>query len=168
MTNRRNDEEFDARLMQRLDKQDDDALPENDEDAAELIAMQRALSSYREQSLDWAEKRSAAMPSPLPPTSPRAAWRQAPRWALGMATLCACLVGGAAYTHHQAMRTQTAAAALPAAPTQQALAADNQLLSSVDDALRGAATPSEQELGLTDELLGDRAQTRRHAQQRSN
>ena len=171
-----NDDEFEKELMQRLaaEQKGEDELSAAEaletDDAADLQAMEGALGSYRAQSLDWAEQKSAAMPSPLPKgaRTNRPAWLQAPQWALGTAAFCACLAGGALYNHHQNTLLEQAAITLPAAPTQQALAADNQLLSSVDEALSGSVAPSERELGLTDDVLGDRAQTRHPAQPRSN
>lgn len=160
------DEDFDAKLMRRL-AAEDETVTNADTDAAEvaeLRAMEHALRSYRAESLDWAKQRSATMPSPLPPgaRADRPAWLQAPQWVLGTVAFCACVVGGAMYTHHQATLLERAAAALPNAPTQEALAVDNQLLSSVDDAI----APTEQELGLTNDLLNERAQTRQNVQQR--
>ncbi len=168
----REDEEFEAKLMQRLRAEEDadDGAPVADDDADEMVALTEALRSYRTETLHWAEQRSAAMPSPLPPgaRAHRAAWLQAPQWALGTVALCTCVVGGAMYTRHQATLAENASVSLPNAPTQQALAADNQLLFLVDTAVRNPVEPSEQELGLTDSAMGERVQTHRHAQQRDN
>ena len=149
-----NDDEFERRLLQRLgsadrDMADDDehAAAAGDRDAADLLAMREALESYRDQSLHWAGQRSAAMSPPV--VRRRAAWLDAPQWALGTAAFCACVVGGALYTHHQAVMLQQAAVALPPAPTHEALLADNELLSSVDSALRSSVAPTAGELGLT-------------------
>ncbi len=176
-----NDDDFERELLRRLDTFDDafddaangkqdvtdaqDAAADAD-DAADLVAMSAALHSYRDRSLDWAEQRSAAMPSPLPPRA--TGWLAAPQWALGTVAFCGCVVGAALYTHHQAALVDQAAAVLPAAPTQQVLAADNDLLTSVDDALRDSVAPTEQQLGLEDTLAGDRASKRYAAAQRSN
>ncbi len=154
MTELMSDEEFERRLMERLGGADRNgandtahAAEAGSGDAADLLAMTEALESYRERSLHWAAQRSAAMP---PPAVPRhAAWLDAPQWALGTVAFCACVVGGALYTHHQAAVLQQAAVALPAAPTQEALLADNELLSSVDHALRSSVAPTAGELGLT-------------------
>lgn len=137
------------------------------EEPADLLEISEALRSYREQSLEWAHLRSATMPVPVP--GRLALWLAAPQWALGTVAFCACVVGGALYTHHQAALVQQAAAALPAQQTEQALAEDNELLSSVNTALRESVAPTEQELGLTDEGLdGERAQERQAVQQRTN
>ena len=174
---REREDDLEMRNPKRLDERGE-TLPVagkgcNDDDAdltAIDTAIDEALASYRAESLDWAEQRSARMPSPLPAGSRThvPAWLRAPQWVLGTVALCGCVMGGAVYAHHQATLAEDAAMALPAAPTNQALAADNELLSSVDHALSGPVTPTEQELGLTDGSLGERAQMRRHAQPSSN
>lgn len=171
------EEEFDRKLMHCLAAgEKDEPLLEAEElegvgedDAADLLGMQEALGTYRTHLLNWSEERSATLPSPLAPGARRTpAWLQSPQWVLGTVAFCVCVVGGALYTHHQNTLLEQAALALPDAPTQQALTADNQLLSSVDDALRGSAAPGEQELGLTDDSLTNRAQTRHPDASRTN
>ena len=155
----KNDDSFDRMLLSGSD------VP--DEEPSELLEISDALRSYREQSLEWAHVRSATMPAPVPGRLAR--WLAAPQWALGTVAFCACVVGGALYTHHQAVLVQQAAAVLPAEQTEQALAEDNELLSSVNAALRGSVAPTERELGLTEEgLNGERAQERQAVQQRTN
>ncbi len=173
MANVMDDDNFERTLMERLDESRGVAGEEEacnllgaENDDAELFAMRDALRSYREQSLDWAQQRSAAMPSPLP--ARQSGWLVAPQWALGTAAFCACVVGAALFTHHQAVLVQQAAAVLPAAPTQQALSEDNELLSSVDLALRSSVSPTEQELGLSQVLDANRAQKRRAVQQHTD
>ena len=172
MLSEREDEDFEAKLARRLLVGDDDAEDtlRADSDTADVTAMTEALRSYRAEALDWAEQRSATMPSPLPPgeRARRDVWWQAPQWALGTVALCGCVIGGALYTHHQATLVENAAAVLPMAPTPEALVADNQLLSLVDTAVHVSVEPSEQELGLTNNPMGKRVQTHRHAQQREN
>lgn len=167
MTSERNDEEFDAKLSHRLAAEDGapTAAGSDEEEAVDLERVQTALRRYRAESLEWAQQRSATMPSPLPAgaRADRPAWLQAPQWVLGTAAFCACVVGGTVYTHHQATLLERAAAVLPNAPTQQALAIDNELLSSVDDALCGSIAPTEQELGLTNDPLNEEVQPGRDA-----
>ncbi len=155
---RKNDDDFDCLLASGSDAGDDYA--------AEAMEMRDALRSYREQSLEWAQKRSVTMPVPVPHRLDR--WLAAPQWALGTAAFCACVVGGALYTHHQAVLVQQQAAVLPVQQTEQALADDNELLLSVNAALRGSVAPTERELGLTEELDSERAQKRRAVQQHTN
>ncbi len=158
--------------MADFDKNRDDLDPtlrsndEQDGETAELLELSDALRSYREESLEWAYQRSATMPAPAP--GRLAQWLAAPQWALGTVAFCACVVGGALYTHHQAALVQQAAAVLPAQQTEQAVAEDNELLSSVNAALRGSVAPTERELGLTDELDSERAQQRQAVQQHTN
>lgn len=138
----------------------------NPADAVELAALANALGSYRRQSLEWAQQRSAAMPPPV--VHARPAWLDAPQWALGTIGFCACVIGGALYTHHQATLSQQAAVALPAAPSSQLVAQDNELMLLVDDALRNQGSPTEQDLGLNDGLANSRAQQRHAAPQQTN
>ncbi len=161
------DEEFNELLRKRLQNTNGD--PEIDEkseaellseeEEADLAIMRDALSSYKAESLAWAEQWSAAMPPPRP-NAVVSLWDRAPRWALAGVAVSACAVAALTFTH-----TATPAATRVAlAPTAQVLAADNQLLSSVDDALtRGSSTPSAQELGLSaTDLLIDANSTQRH------
>ncbi len=123
----------------------DPLLLDADEDL-DLETLQGALQSYKAETLQWAEQRSAAMAVPH-----LGSWARSPRWALASMLLVACGVGMVLAVHPA---DETAAVAV-AAPTAQALAEDERLLQSVDAALIGSgAAPTAEELGLTQTRAG--------------
>lgn len=133
------------------DLEEDEFGEDGDEDAGapgyrkdDLVMMHAALESYRDESLRWAERRSATMPA----LKPASRWFHAPQWAVAATAVVALAVTGVFYTQHLHAPADITTAAT--APTQQALAVDNELLSSVDQALSGSVAPTEQDLGLTE------------------
>ena len=122
-----------------------DPLLLDQEDGSDLLVLHDALKIYKMETLQWAEKKSAAMPTP------RAGWARSPRWALTSVALLACGLSAVLHVFPVADPPTVAVAA----PTAQALADDEQLLQSVDAALSGVgAAPTEEELGLTQTRSG--------------
>ena len=154
----RNDDHFDERLHDRLatgaafsdesseNEIDSDLVLDPDEDdAADLALMHEALGSYKSETLRFAEQQSAAMPAPRVNRA-LALWDSTPRWVVASAAVLALGFSTVFVTHRT---TEPAPLAMAAAPTAQALADDNQLLLSVNEALTANVAPSEQDLGLT-------------------
>jgi negative regulator of sigma E activity len=104
---------------------------------AEVQAMVAALRSYRTETLARAERRSATLPS-LAARAKTNRWAAVPQWSLAAVAVMAVAVGvvrfagyGAAPDAAHAVATSSAQAT-----SDDEIAADNQLLNSIDEALR--------------------------------
>jgi hypothetical protein len=128
----------------------------NQEDA-ELHALRAALGSYRSETLLWAERRSAVQPSLVAAAQRNRFWAAVPQWSLAAVAAVTVATGIVHFTGNPGDRS--AAAPMPAtasAPAQalhatQAdadIAADNQLLSSIDQALTYRPVSPADEFGL--------------------
>lgn len=118
---------------------------------AEAGAFKSALSSYRADSLVWAERRSAAMPSLLPSVRRsgfHVAW---PQWTLAAVAVMTMVVAG---VHVNTASQDTAAVDTSAAITRtvdatpEQIADDNVLLGSIDAAVHAGAGLPVNALGL--------------------
>ena len=112
----------------------------NDADA-EVVALRSALRSYRTETLQWAERRSSTQPSLRPAARRSRVWAAVPQWSLAAVAVISIAAGAVhVYDRPDAGEETTAAAdvtpAGSAARTSEAdIAADNELLSSIDQAL---------------------------------
>ena len=120
---------------------------------AEADAFKRAVSSYRAESLLWAERRSAAMPSLLPSVR-RSGFRAAlPQWTLAAVAVMTMVAAG---VHFNTASQDTAAVEAPAAivrtadatATPEQIAHDNVLLGSIDAAVHAGSGLPVNALGL--------------------
>lgn len=128
-----------------LDRAEGDG-DDNEESLADAAFFREAMQSYRSESLEWAQRRSAVMPVPRPASF--WSWSQrTPGLVAGTAAL-ALLVGAVSVRQHRVAGAGSNGVAF-VQPSSQTLASDNLLLSSVDSALEQDPVPTEQELGLT-------------------
>jgi negative regulator of sigma E activity len=109
-------------------------------DDSELAELKAALRSYRTETLDWAERRSATQPS-LVSRARESRWAAVPQWSLAAVAILAVTAGVVHFAGYGAEDVAPAAAPVTAsAPVQvtaqDEIAADNQLLGSIDQALR--------------------------------
>ena len=118
--------------------------------SAEAEALRSALHSYRTETLQWAERRSATQPSLQRAARRSRAWAAVPQWSLAAVAVISIAAGVArVYDRSDAGQEDAAitasdAASGPAVAGASAadIAADNRLLSSIDQALSyHAATP---------------------------
>ena len=137
------DEQFCAMLLS-----DDSA----NEDAAEVNALKDALATYRTETLDWADRRSAVKPSLAAAAGQRSIWASAPQWALAAVAVMTVTIGA---IHVVGNRVDTASTEQATAemyapqPTrQQQIADDNDLLESIDSALNTGSGLPVDSLGL--------------------
>ena len=106
---------------------------------ADVARMAEALAVYRQDALQWAERRSAVQPSLAPAARRGDRWAALPRWALATVALVT-IAGAAAHVATDRLRVDDAPAlaivrVAEAAATPAELAADDHLLSSIDAAL---------------------------------
>ena len=120
---------------------------------AEADALKSALTSYRMETLRWAERRSAAMPSLLPAARRNGVWAAVPQWSLAAVAVITVAIGVA---HLNNASQEDAAAESPAAikrtvdaaATPEQIADDNALLGSIDAAVNAGTGLPVKALGL--------------------
>lgn len=122
------------------------------EETVELTEMKDALEVYRTETLDWAERRSAAQPSLVAAARRRHLWSAAPQWAMAAVAIMSITVGVLHFTgvpgDDTAMEQTIPAASVTQASPQQQIADDNALLESIDSALNTGSTLPVDALGL--------------------
>ena len=112
---------------------------------AEAEALRSALRSYRTETLQWAERRSSAQASLQPAARRSRMWAAVPQWSLAAVAVIS-IAAGVAHVYDRPDVNDTSevtvatepspSAVVPAAPASPAeIAADNRLLSSIDQAL---------------------------------
>ena len=110
------------------------------EDTPESLELKAALRSYRTETLAWAERRSATQPS-LAAKAKASVWAAVPQWSLAAVAMVAIAAGAvhfagpAAQTAAPAAQVSALSAPIALASPDQ-IAADNQLLGSIDEALQ--------------------------------
>ena len=113
----------------------------------DLRSLRSALHAYRTESTQWAERHSAAQPSLAPAARRSERWAALPQWSLALVAVVSIAGGIVHLADLRGVTDEPAAAAI--APrvsneevSQAYLAADNRLLSSIDEALSyHAASP---------------------------
>lgn len=123
----------------------------------EAEVLRSALRSYRAETLQWAERRSSTQPSLQPAARRRRVWAAVPQWSLAMVAVIS-IAAGVAHVYdrpgvNDASESTTAAtldvmAAHEARSSAADIAADNRLLSSIDQALSYHAQSPIDSLGL--------------------
>jgi len=123
-----------------------------EDSADEVKAMQAALRTYRDETLVWAERRSAAKPS-LAAAAKRSAFLAAvPQWSLAAVATLTVAVG---LVHFTGDRGAQAVADVPAVAVQERavsteqIAADNSLLTNIDSALAYDSETPAVDIGVT-------------------
>jgi hypothetical protein len=116
------------------------AKPTNNSADTEVVALKAALRSYRTETLAWAERRSATQPS-LTSRAKEGRWAAVPQWSLACVAVVAVAAGVVHFAGYGAEDISPAAniAVTTSATTtasQDDIEADNQLLGSIDQALR--------------------------------
>ena len=104
---------------------------------AEVVALRSALGSYRDETLQWAERRSATQPSLVPAAKRSERWAALPRWSLATIAIVTIAAGAAHLSEERAdlaesTSAQPMAAAQETRSTPAEIAADNKLLNSID------------------------------------
>ena len=107
---------------------------------AELARLRSALTSYRTETLLWAERRSAAQPSLAAAARRSDRWAALPRWSLATIAIVTIAAGVAHVSESRNTPEDGTQASLLGAAQQSRssaddIAADNKLLHSIDDAL---------------------------------
>ena len=129
-------------------------LHDDEQAQVELDGLKSALQSYRAETLDWAERRSAAAPSLAAAARRQARWFAVPQWSLAAIAVAAVAAG---VGHMFVGVPEDAAgnkAAVVTADVAEArasstdMASDDELLTSIDAALSNARTSPVEELGL--------------------
>lgn len=148
---KRTDELTDEQFCERLTAHDS---AEND--AGELNALKDALATYRTETLDWAERRSAVQPSLAAAAGRRSAWTSAPQWALVAVAVMTVTVGVVHFVGNDAEETVSTAQvttdiSAPQPTRQQQIVEDNLLLESIDSALNTGSGLPVDGLGLEHE-----------------
>lgn len=117
-------------------------------DTADAEVLRAAVASYRAESLLWAERRSAAMPSLVPAARRARLWAAVPRWSLVTVAVFTVAVGMAHYgnTTQPAIPVEVSTDATPATPKE--LADDNALLKQIDAAVNAKSDLPADALGL--------------------
>ncbi len=116
------------------------AQPAENAGNAEARALKAALRSYRTETLAWAERRSSTQPS-LAAKAKADRWSAVPQWSLAAVAVVAVAAGVvhfAGYGSEDVTPATTTSVTAPASTTAATddIAADNQLLGSIDRALR--------------------------------
>jgi anti-sigma-K factor RskA len=115
---------------------------------AEAAELKSTLNSYRHESLVWAQRRSAAMPSLAPAARRQGIWAAVPQWTLAAVAAMTVTVGVVHFANASRGNTQEDA---PIAMEQTAdnrstasqLDDDNELLHSIDAAVNaGSGLPA--------------------------
>ncbi len=104
------------------------------EDDAELSALRCALGSYRAATSLWAERRSATQPSLAARARRAERWAALPRWSLATIAVVT-IAAGAAHLSQDRGTSGNAASAMAAVQTRSSadeIAADNEMLRSID------------------------------------
>ncbi|AFL86946.1 hypothetical protein Terro_0607 [Terriglobus roseus DSM 18391] len=104
----------------------------------ELAELKSALHSYRAETLDWAERRAATAPSLVPAARRRALWVAVPQWSMAAIAVAAVAVGVGHFSGRgsdDAMPNAASISAPAVLSSASEIATDNQLLTSIDDAL---------------------------------
>ncbi len=106
-------------------------------DDAELATLRSALGSYRAQTLQWAERRSATQPSLVAQARRSERWAALPRWSLATIAIVTIAAGVAHVSEGRGNMAEDASLP-PVAAVQETrssaaeIAADNKLLNSID------------------------------------
>ena len=144
------DDEF-AELLLRADS----AVAANEADS-EAAALRSAFRSYRAETLQWAERRSATQPSLQPAARRSRFWAGVPQWSLAAVAVIS-IAAGVAHVYDRPgtggddtpSTTQGAVTAVSVARTSDAdIAADNRLMSSIDRELSYHSESTVDSLGL--------------------
>ncbi len=124
----------------------------------EAESLRSALRSYRTETLQWAERRSSTLPSLQPAARRSRAWAAVPQWSLAAVAVISIAAGVARVYDRPGVNDtseETVAAVppptavAPAAPASAAdIAADNRLLSSINQALSYHVQSPVDSLGL--------------------
>ena len=125
------DEEFATLLCQPLTEHQS---PSETVSPADLRNLQAALKSYRAETLLWAERRSAAQPSLAARAHRQGRWAALPRWSMALVAVVT-IAGGAVHVASSRAEVDEPAIVTDAAverPNPADIAADNELLSSID------------------------------------
>lgn len=128
-------------------------LHENEQSQVELAGLKSALHMYRAETLDWAERRSAAAPSLEAAARRQARWFAVPQWSLAAIAVATVAVGVGHMFGHVPDAAGNTATVLTAdvtdAPTSSAdIVSDDELLTSIDAALSSARVSPVEALGL--------------------
>ena len=122
----------------------------------EAAALRSALRSYRTETLQWAERRSSTQPSLQPAARRSRVWAAVPQWSLAAVAVIS-IAAGVAHVYDRPgdtgdetlATTQGTVTAVSVARTSEAdIAADNRLLSSIDQALSYHVQSSVESLDL--------------------
>lgn len=137
------DEQFCAMLMAH-DSAEDATTEVND--------LKDALATYRTETLEWADRRSAVQPSLAVAAERKSLWAAAPQWALAAVAVMTVTIGAIHFVGNgvddTASTTQVTMQSAPQPTRQQQIAEDNALLESIDSALStGSGVPLDS-LGL--------------------
>ena len=111
----------------------------------EAETLRSALGNYRAETLQWAERRSSTQASLQPAARRSRMWAAVPQWSLAAVAVIS-IAAGVAHVYDRPDVNDTSevtvatapspSVAVPATPTSPAeIAADNRLLSSIDQAL---------------------------------
>jgi len=142
-TNELTDEQFCEMLMEHGSEEDG---------TAEVNGLKDALATYRTETLDWAERRSAAQPSLAAAAGRRSLWGAAPQWALAAVAVMTVTVGVMHFvgndTEETASTAEVTTQLAPQPTRQQQIAEDNELLESIDSALNTGSGLPVDSLGL--------------------
>lgn len=126
-----------------------DLLTGGEIDSTEAEALQAAIATYRTESLLWAQRRSAAMPSLAPAVRRARLWAVVPQWSLAAVAAITVAVGIANVrntSQQPAPAVEASAVVTPATPQQ--IADDNTLLHQIDAAVNAGSDLPVDSLGL--------------------
>ena len=124
----------------------------------EAEAVRSALRSYRTETLQWAERRSSTRPSLQPAARRGRMWAAVPQWSLAAVAVIS-IAAGVAHVYDRPDVNDASEETVATAPAQSVvvpeartspadIAADNRLLSSIDQALSNRAPSPIDSLGL--------------------
>ena len=123
------------------------------EGGEEAVMLRSALRTYRTETLQWAERRSSTQPSLQPAARRSRVWAAVPQWSLAAVAVIS-IAAGVAHVYDFSDRAEqpaapvAAAVAGSAAASAEDIAADNALLSSIDQELSYHAASPVDSLGL--------------------
>ena len=121
---------------------------------AEAVALHAALRTYRTETLQWAERRSSTQPSLQAAARRSRVWAAVPQWSLAAVAVISIAAGVARvydFGDPGEGSVPTASAVASTSPTAASaadIAADNALLSSIDQELSYHAASPVDSLGL--------------------
>ncbi len=133
-----------------------DSTPSAGEADSEAAALRSALHSYRAETLQWAERRSSTQPSLQSAARRSRLWAGVPQWSLAAVAVIS-IAAGVAHVYDRPgdvadeplATTQATTVAEPVARSSEAdIAADNRLLSSIDQTLSYHSASPIDNLGL--------------------